>query len=59
MVAVFLHLFLGVLGALEREVGQSGEHPATAVHRGYQLVRGAQGDGEPEVLGIEVVMIIL
>ena len=49
---VLLHLLLRVLRALECEVGEPGEHPATAVHRGHELVGGAEGDGEPEVLGV-------
>ena len=50
--AIFLHLLLGVLRALEGEVGEPGKHPATAVHRGHELVGGAEVDGEPEVLGV-------
>ena len=49
---VLLHLLLRVLRALEGEVGEPGEHPAAAVHRGHELVRGAEGDGEAEVLGV-------
>ena len=52
MVAVFLHLLLGVLGALEGEVLQPGQHPAPGVHGAHKLVGGAQADREGEVLGV-------
>ena len=52
MVAVLLHLFLGLLRTLEREVLQSPQHPAPGVQRAHQLVGGAQTDGECQVLGI-------
>ena len=49
---IFLHLLLGVLGTLEGEVLQSGQHPAPGVHGAHQLVGGAETHGEGEVLGV-------
>lgn len=50
--AIFLHLFLGVLRALEREVLQPGEHATPGVHGAHQLVRAAQTDREGQVLAV-------
>ena len=52
MVAIFLHLFLGVLGALEREVLEPGEHAPPGVHSAHQLVRAAETDSEGQVLAV-------
>ena len=41
MVAVFLHLLLGVLRALEGEVLEPRQHPTPGVNRAHQLVGGA------------------
>ena len=49
---VFLHLLLGVLGTLEGEVLEPGQHPSSGVHSAHQLVGGAQADSEGEVLGV-------
>ena len=50
--AIFLHLLLGVLGTLEGEVLQPGQHPPPGVHRAHQLVGGAETHGEGEVLSV-------
>ena len=51
MLPVLLHLLLGVLRALEGEVGEPGQHPAARVHRRHQLVGAAQRHREGELLG--------
>ena len=50
--AIFLHLFLGVLRALEREVLQPGEHATPRVHGAHQLVGAAEADREGQVLAV-------
>ena len=52
MVSVLLALLLGVLGALEGEVLEPGQHAAPGVHGAHQLVGGAQADCEGQVLGV-------
>ena len=50
--SVLLALLLGVLGALEGEVLEPGQHAAPGVHGAHQLVGGAQADCEGQVLGV-------
>ena len=52
MVAVLLHLFLGLLRTLESEVLQPSQHPPSRVDGAHQLVGAAETDVECQVLCI-------
>ena len=52
VLTIFLHLLLGILRTLECEVLEPGQHPAPGVHSTHQLVGGAKGHSEGQVLGV-------
>ena len=52
VLSVFLHLLLGILRTLKCEVLEPGQHPSPGVHGAHQLVGGAQGHREGQVLAI-------
>ena len=52
MLSILLHLLLCILRTLEGEVLESGQHSSSGIHSTDQLVGGAQGEGEGEILGV-------
>ena len=52
MLSILLHLLLCILGTLEGEVLESGQHSSSGIDSTDQLVRGSQGDSEGEILWV-------
>ena len=52
ILTIFLHLFLGILRALESEVLEPCQHPSPGINSTDQLIGGAKGYSKGQVLGV-------